>query len=89
VLRAATLKRPSARLRRLRDAIRSEAVPGGETSLHVTCSIGSRAPGPGVRCVDSVVREADEALYRAKNRRRKPGRGRRREPSTRYPVATA
>jgi diguanylate cyclase (GGDEF)-like protein len=53
---------------RLRDSIRKEAVAAGELSVGVTASIGV-AVRPAARRAewDTLLKAADEALYRAKN----------------------
>jgi len=52
---------------RLRKGIEEITFPGRLQSLTVTISIGvATFPSPQVDCVDTLVRSADEALYRAK-----------------------
>jgi two-component system, cell cycle response regulator len=57
-----------AQAERVREAIAAEPCPFGTNSLTVTCSIGvvSRSY-PAAEQAGRLVREADEALYRAKN----------------------
>jgi two-component system, cell cycle response regulator len=52
---------------RIRETIAAEPYSAGEQSLQLTCSIGvASASRPGSDAVETLVREADEALYRAK-----------------------
>jgi two-component system, cell cycle response regulator len=52
---------------RLRKGIEEIAFPGRLQSLTVTISIGvATFPTPRIDCVDTLVRSADDALYRAK-----------------------
>ena len=60
-----------AEAQRLREAIASEPFPVGGASLRVTCSVGvSCRAKPAISQVDALIREADLALYTAKNRGR-------------------
>jgi len=52
---------------RLRKAVEALAVPVGNASVHVTISTGIASyPAPNVDTSDELIREADRALYRAK-----------------------
>jgi diguanylate cyclase (GGDEF)-like protein len=52
---------------RLRKAVEALAVPVGSASVHVTISTGIASyPAPNVDTSDELIREADRALYRAK-----------------------
>jgi diguanylate cyclase (GGDEF)-like protein len=51
---------------RMRHAIRSTAVHTPEASLNVTCSFGCSAGVGGEVTAESLIRAADDALYRAK-----------------------
>ena len=52
---------------RLRKAVEALAVPVGNASVHVTISTGIASyPAPNVDTPDELIREADRALYRAK-----------------------
>jgi two-component system cell cycle response regulator len=51
---------------RLRAAIRSKKVQTGEVSLTVTCSFGCTAGVGGEVTAESLIRVADDALYKAK-----------------------
>jgi len=56
---------------RIREAVAASPFPAGADFLPVTCSIGASWRGrPSVSDTDSLVREADLALYRAKDRGR-------------------
>jgi diguanylate cyclase (GGDEF)-like protein len=60
-----------AQAERLREALACEPVAIGGQSIRVTCSIGvSGSTGPLVSSSDTLVRDADLALYRAKDRGR-------------------
>jgi diguanylate cyclase (GGDEF)-like protein len=60
-----------AQAERLREALACEPVAIGGQSIRVTCSIGvSASTGPSVSSSDTLVRDADLALYRAKDRGR-------------------
>jgi diguanylate cyclase (GGDEF)-like protein len=60
-----------AQAERLREALACEPVAIGGQSIRVTCSIGvSASTGPSAFSSDSLVRDADLALYQAKNRGR-------------------
>lgn len=55
---------------RIRRGIEETAVPigKGETTLHITASFGVASWRPGIdKDLDSIIRRADEALYRAKS----------------------
>ncbi len=53
---------------RIREAVCAEPFRSGDTSLPVTCSIGvSARPAPSPSDAGTLIREADSALYRAKN----------------------
>ncbi len=54
------------RLEEIRAAIAARPVVHGSCSLHVTCSFGASWLNEGHRDVESVVNEADSALYLAK-----------------------
>jgi len=61
----------SAQAERVRESVAATTVVAGDQSLHVTCSIGvSWRACPSPSDTDSLVREADEALYIAKDRGR-------------------
>jgi diguanylate cyclase (GGDEF)-like protein len=51
---------------RMRHAIRSTAVQTSEAKLNVTCSFGCSAGVGGKVTAESLIRAADDALYRAK-----------------------
>jgi two-component system, cell cycle response regulator len=54
---------------RIRDAIAAEAFLAGDTHITLTCSLGAAcAFSPASQQADDLVREADSALYRAKNK---------------------
>ena len=56
---------------RMREAVASEPFQFGDLRLRLTCSIGVAAPHPGTAFdTRGLVRAADLALYRAKNRGR-------------------
>jgi diguanylate cyclase (GGDEF)-like protein len=60
-----------AQAERLREALACEPVPVDGQSIRVTCSIGvSASTGSLVCSSDTLVRDADLALYRAKDRGR-------------------
>jgi two-component system cell cycle response regulator len=60
-----------AQAERFREALASEPIPIGGQSIHVTCSIGvSGSAGLPVSSSDTLVRDADLALYQAKDRGR-------------------
>ena len=60
-----------AQAERFREALASEPVAIGGQSIRVTCSIGvSASTGPLVCSSDTLVRDADLALYQAKDRGR-------------------
>jgi diguanylate cyclase (GGDEF)-like protein len=60
-----------AQAERFREALASEPISIGAQSIRVTCSIGvSGCTGPLVSSSDTLVRDADLALYRAKDRGR-------------------
>jgi two-component system cell cycle response regulator len=60
-----------AQAERFREALACEPITIGGQSIRVTCSIGvSGCTGPSVSSADTLVRNADFALYQAKNRGR-------------------
>ena len=60
-----------AQAERLREALACEPIPVDGQSIRVTCSIGvSASTGPSVSSSDTLVRDADLALYQAKDRGR-------------------
>jgi diguanylate cyclase (GGDEF)-like protein len=60
-----------AQAERFREALASEPISIGAQSIRVTCSIGiSGCTGPSVSDSDTLVHDADLALYQAKNRGR-------------------
>jgi diguanylate cyclase (GGDEF)-like protein len=52
---------------RIRAAIADRPVPASGEMLHVTASIGIAAFGPDGETIESVIKAADERLYRAKD----------------------
>jgi diguanylate cyclase (GGDEF)-like protein len=52
---------------RLRVAVENAALPCGKEPVRVTVSIGYAELAPGDADIDALVRNADDALYRAKN----------------------
>jgi diguanylate cyclase (GGDEF)-like protein len=57
-----------AQAERFREALACEPITTGGQSIRVTCSIGvSGSTGPSVSSSDSLVRDADLALYQAKD----------------------
>jgi diguanylate cyclase (GGDEF)-like protein len=60
-----------AQAERFREALASEPIPIGGQSIRVTCSIGvSGSTGLSASSGDTLVQDADLALYRAKDRGR-------------------
>ena len=60
-----------AQAERFREALASEPIPIGGQSIRVTCSIGvSGSTGLSVSSSDTLVHDADLALYQAKDRGR-------------------
>lgn len=56
---------------RIRDAIATECFRAGEAEISLTCSLGAACARPqAIPPADDLVREADEALYRAKHQGR-------------------
>jgi diguanylate cyclase (GGDEF)-like protein len=52
---------------RLRRSVDTHAFRHGEKALHVTVSVGvATYPGDGIASAEDLIREADKALYRAK-----------------------
>ena len=60
-------------LERLREAI-EVALPGGDTPLKLRISIGVATCSEHIRSLDALMREADEAMYRAKISRNRADR---------------